>query len=304
MADFYTAAFDTKPFEAALQDGAGNPVNLTGATVVFTMGEDGSRILRAPATLVNASQGEVRYSPTTFETSSAGNFPAEFNVTFSDGSIQTFPNDGYIQIHIKERTSGVEVAQLLDLAVASAISLQSKVTAALGQTTSDRFLDLNGDGLVTGSDVDLATQCVTNMTALRDRDPATVTAFDEVPAFINQRIKENIVSGTGDVSSLLGIVHFLFDSTADFLTDGVSGGDPITLPDGTTTILSLFDPQTLFLSVSTDLGSGRAYSIDLIQKPTATVGVGAGRKLFLLDMDDSSIIDGADLSIATKIAGA
>ena len=48
----------------------------------------------------NASNGAVSYTFTTSDTDTAGLFQGEFQVTFSGGAIETFPNAEYISINI------------------------------------------------------------------------------------------------------------------------------------------------------------------------------------------------------------
>jgi len=98
---FYLKQHDTKPSYAAqlLQDGSA--VDLTDATVKFHMGS----VIDAPATIVDALTGNVRYDWVAADTEVAGTYKAEFEVTFSDGSIQTFPNQDYLQIVIGEEVA-------------------------------------------------------------------------------------------------------------------------------------------------------------------------------------------------------
>jgi lysophospholipase L1-like esterase len=78
----------------------GGVVNLTGASVRFKMGKGNTLITDAVATVVNAATGEVKYTFTDADTLLAGKFNAEFEVTFSDGKVKTFPNDAYIAVTI------------------------------------------------------------------------------------------------------------------------------------------------------------------------------------------------------------
>jgi len=96
---------DTSPVIAAtLKDASGTPVNLTAATVQFHMRKIGGSTLKvdAAATLVDAAQGSIKYTWTGSDTDSAGNYSAEFEVTYSDGTIETFPNGGNISIIIAQ----------------------------------------------------------------------------------------------------------------------------------------------------------------------------------------------------------
>jgi len=49
---------------------------------------------------VTALEGLVRYNWTAADTDTVGSYQAEFEVTYADASIETFPNDGYIRVEI------------------------------------------------------------------------------------------------------------------------------------------------------------------------------------------------------------
>jgi hypothetical protein len=87
---------------ATLQDANGTAVNLTGASVSFHMRAVGSTQTKvdSAATIVTAASGLVRYNWTAQNTNTVGSYQAEFQVTHADGSIETFPNDGYIPVQI------------------------------------------------------------------------------------------------------------------------------------------------------------------------------------------------------------
>lgn len=94
---------DTGPaMLATLQDASGAAVNLTGASVRFHMRSvsGGNPVVDASATVVTAASGIVRYNWAAEDTDSVGTYQAEFEVTYADGSIETFPNDGYIAVQI------------------------------------------------------------------------------------------------------------------------------------------------------------------------------------------------------------
>ena len=63
-------------------------VDLTGASVVFNM--RGS-VDRAPARIVTATPPVVEYEWQVGDTAATGLRPAEFEVTYPDGGIETFP---------------------------------------------------------------------------------------------------------------------------------------------------------------------------------------------------------------------
>src|SRR5690606_30586890 len=79
----------------------GTPVNLTGATVRFLMGTGKSIVTDSAATIKSASSGQVEYTLKESDTLVAGTFKSEFQVTFSDGKVKTFPTNGYIMVNIQ-----------------------------------------------------------------------------------------------------------------------------------------------------------------------------------------------------------
>ena len=79
-----------------LKDADGNAVDVTSATIVFSMRRDGSKtntVNRQSVTLVTAASGIVKYVWQAGDTALSGKFIAEFEVTYSGGKIQTFPNN-------------------------------------------------------------------------------------------------------------------------------------------------------------------------------------------------------------------
>ena len=107
MADFTIKQGDTSPaIEATLKDNTGNVVNLTGASVRFHMATLGfSSKIDAAATIVNASEGKVKYEWQSADTVTADSFIVEWEITYSDSSVETFPNDGYTRIKIERKVS-------------------------------------------------------------------------------------------------------------------------------------------------------------------------------------------------------
>lgn len=100
MADFYVKQNDTKePLQATLKDQAG-VVTLTGATVRFHMRKRHSSAAKvdAAAVVVDAPNGVVKYAWQAADLDTPGVYHGEFEVTFSDQTIQSFPNDGHIEI--------------------------------------------------------------------------------------------------------------------------------------------------------------------------------------------------------------
>lgn len=78
-------------------------VSLSGASIVFNMRRRGGSavISRAAASIEgNPSAGTVRYNWEPSDTASVGLFEAEFEVTYTDGTVETFPNSGFITVQI------------------------------------------------------------------------------------------------------------------------------------------------------------------------------------------------------------
>ncbi|MBC7282582.1 hypothetical protein [Hoeflea sp.] len=103
MSVFSIKKGDTSP--AILAELTPQDVDITGATgVVFNMWDRSTKtvkINRAAASLVTASgPASVSYAWALADTDTDGWFEAEFEVTRADGTVETFPNDGYISVNI------------------------------------------------------------------------------------------------------------------------------------------------------------------------------------------------------------
>lgn len=103
MATFYIKKNDTSPSLVYVL--RPTTVDLTGADVVFNMraSDRTMKISRAPAVIViESGTPTVRYDWQTGDTDTAGQFLFEFEVTYSSGAIETFRNDGYDTVLIRE----------------------------------------------------------------------------------------------------------------------------------------------------------------------------------------------------------
>lgn len=87
--------------KATLKSPSGSPVDLTGADVIFTMAKYGVLLANRAADILDATTGQVAFIFTEEETTETGAMLAEFEVTYPDGSVETFPNKGYIEINIE-----------------------------------------------------------------------------------------------------------------------------------------------------------------------------------------------------------
>lgn len=112
-ADFHIKQGDTSPaIEVQLEDQSGNAVDITGYNEVeFHMKLPGASSAKVDAdtssgvSVVDAATGIVEYSWSAGDTDTSERYQAEFQVEYSDGSIETFPNSEYIQVRIIEELS-------------------------------------------------------------------------------------------------------------------------------------------------------------------------------------------------------
>lgn len=90
--------------QAAIKGGDGNAVDLTGCSVRFHMRKIGSSQAKtdAPASITDADNGIVVYAWSAQDTDTVGSFEAEFEVTFTGGEIESFPNNRFIEVEITD----------------------------------------------------------------------------------------------------------------------------------------------------------------------------------------------------------
>ena len=93
---------DTSPsLQALLKDADRNPIDLTGASVRFHMKAVGGAVkVDAAMTVVDQDNGVVQYDWVTGDTDTVGTYNVEFEVTYSDGAIETFPNKGNLTVNV------------------------------------------------------------------------------------------------------------------------------------------------------------------------------------------------------------
>lgn len=105
---FYINQGDTTPeIQTTLTDPNGDPADVTGASIQFKMAEarGGDSVIDAAGTIVNGTQGEVRYDWSSGDTDSPGRYRAVFEVTYTTGEVETFPNTGYETVYITENVA-------------------------------------------------------------------------------------------------------------------------------------------------------------------------------------------------------
>jgi hypothetical protein len=93
---------DTLPaLEAQLLDAENNPINLDMCGVRFHMRDGyGRKEIIRPAIITSAAQGLIKVNWQAGETDTVGVYRCEFQITFTDNTILTVPNDGYFLINI------------------------------------------------------------------------------------------------------------------------------------------------------------------------------------------------------------
>jgi len=99
---FYIKRGDTSPsIKYALEP---TTTDLTGASVLFKMKTDADvvKINRAGVVVTATGTPTVQYNWITGDTADSGYFYAEFQVTYSSGAIETFPNSDFITIQINK----------------------------------------------------------------------------------------------------------------------------------------------------------------------------------------------------------
>lgn len=110
-ADIELKRNDTRPYLDSVLTDANGAVDVTGATIKFYMIDesDDSEVVNQTTTDVpalvsieNSTAGSVRYKWQAADTSTGGNFLAEWQVTFADATKATFPNDEYLTVYIRD----------------------------------------------------------------------------------------------------------------------------------------------------------------------------------------------------------
>jgi transcriptional/translational regulatory protein YebC/TACO1 len=101
MADLTLKQNDTRGAIKATLSNESGPVDLTGATVRFLMSKVGKLKVNKQAIIQDAINGSVLVVFERVDTDESGLYQGEFEVTYSDSSVETFPNDGYVLIEIK-----------------------------------------------------------------------------------------------------------------------------------------------------------------------------------------------------------
>ncbi len=93
--------------ETTVKDETGAAVDITGATLTFSMRNARDPSVRpvngAAGVLVTANQGKIAYRWASGETNTPGTYEGEFRITPSAGDPFKVPTDGYITIVIESK---------------------------------------------------------------------------------------------------------------------------------------------------------------------------------------------------------
>lgn len=105
MTDFTMKQNDTSPaISYILKDADSNVVDLTGALAIrFHMVSQDKQTVKVDAAgsvVGAATSGEVKYQWLPADTDTAATWLAEFEITYADGNIETFPNGDNLKIKI------------------------------------------------------------------------------------------------------------------------------------------------------------------------------------------------------------
>lgn len=140
--DFYIKRGDRKPaITARLRAADGTYVVLTNSTVKFQMRRfaDGALVVSSAATLGNQTTepGRTTYAWVAGDTDSIGFHFAEWEVTFTDGTRQTFPTGGY---HLIDVVADLDAPTLSAAMFATVRRLRPMIAEPTMETYSDALL--------------------------------------------------------------------------------------------------------------------------------------------------------------------
>lgn len=99
---------DTSPaLRRTFTDKDGTPIDISGATVTFSMGGCGALIVdKQPCVVEGEQAGTVTYYWRPEDTATAGVHQAEFEVTYPGGAVETVPNVGFMVVSIAPDLAG------------------------------------------------------------------------------------------------------------------------------------------------------------------------------------------------------
>lgn len=126
-----TDTYDIITYQCENEDGSF--IDLTGSTVNFIMGKKNKLVTNASAQITSAINGIVQYQLTEADTLVSGQFLAEFEVVFPNGTKKTFPSNGYITVNIGENIDKTNVNVVVDMIAEKQGAFESKLNSILQQ---------------------------------------------------------------------------------------------------------------------------------------------------------------------------
>lgn len=100
---------DTSPSLASQLSADGEPIDLSGVNGVrFIMQDRYEQVvidegIQGSLNFIDAENGEVEFVFTAKQTETVGSYEAEFEVTYSNGAVETFPGNRKINVEIVEQ---------------------------------------------------------------------------------------------------------------------------------------------------------------------------------------------------------
>jgi hypothetical protein len=126
-----------------LENEDNSTVDLTGASVNFVMGKKNKLITNAKATVTSATSGIVSYQLTQLDTLVSGTFLAEFVVTFANGTIKTYPSNGYITVDVEQNLDTSQANVVVDMIAEKQGEFTSKLNSILLQAGNINMSAMN-----------------------------------------------------------------------------------------------------------------------------------------------------------------
>jgi hypothetical protein len=126
-----------------LENEDNSTVDLTGASVNFVMGKKNKLITNAKATVTSATSGIVSYQLTQLDTLVSGTFLAEFVVTFANGTVKTYPSNGYITVDVEQNLDTSQANVVVDMIAEKQGDFTSKLNSILQQAGNINMSAMN-----------------------------------------------------------------------------------------------------------------------------------------------------------------
>jgi hypothetical protein len=126
-----------------LENEDNSTVDLTGASVNFVMGKKNKLITNAKATVTSATSGIVSYQLTPLDTLVSGTFLAEFVVTFANGTVKTYPSNGYITVDVEQNLDTSQANVVVDMIAEKQGDFTSKLNSILQQAGNINMSAMN-----------------------------------------------------------------------------------------------------------------------------------------------------------------